>query len=222
MTSTAKALGAANRPQWTRPEEVGRPPLIPPPSWGIDPMGDNMPQEDFHAVMSITLGELMKWGLIVWGEPEWTWDYYDEKQYWRMSQKIEQHYWYREIGILPPGQWRMEFIRTMNEIMPKYKLMYRALDDAASNGTDVLMRTGTTYGKGRNVGSTFPATQIRENSDYASDATDNQYETQVEGNYLDQADRLSEYRDTDLRIINELERLFSSLLTASMNSGFGL
>ena len=217
MTEHSNAGTRLRRPL-PPPNKMGRPPLTPPPTWGVDPMGDMMPQEDFHAVVSITLGELMRWNFIVWGEPSWTWDFWDEKQYWRVSEKIENHYWEREIGVLPPGSWKREFMRKMNEIMPKYKLLYRAIDD----GVDSLIRVGTDYGKARNVGSNFPATQIRETSDYASDASDSQYENQHDGNFLDQAEKLKQYEDVDLQIVNELDSMFSSLLTVNINSGFGL
>lgn len=206
------------RNPWSDPGPAYLPPTdMPRPTFGLDPMGDMMPQEDFHSVMSITLGELIREGFVVWGEPLWTWDYYDEKQYWRVTEKIENHYWTRDIGVLPPGDWRREFMRKMNEIMPKYKLAYKALDDGIT-----LMRTGDDYGKSRTIGSDFPATQLQENQDYASDASDNEYENVREGDYLDRIEKLKNYDDIDLQIVNEIEPLFSCLVTANMNGGFGL
>lgn len=205
------------KPNWPRPD-MGEPPTpMPMPDFGCDPMGDMMGQEDFHSVVSISLGELIRWGFVVWGEPSWTWDFYDEKQYWRVCEKIENHYWGREIGVLPPGAWKREFMRKMNEIMPKYKLAYKALDDGVA-----LMRTGDQYGKSRDVGSEFPATQLGADNDYASDATDREYETVDEGDYLERAERLRGYDDIDLQIVDEMETMFSALLTTHMNGGFGL
>lgn len=205
---------------WPRPPypDMGLPPTpMPLPQFGCDPMSDMMPQEDFHAVVSIQLCELFRWGFIVWGEPDWTWDYYDEKQYWRVCQKLEDHYWMREIGILPPGAWKREFMRKMNEIMPKYKLAYKALDDGVS-----LMKTGDQYGKRREIGSDFPATQLSDNNDYASSGTDSEYENVAEGDYLSRVDQLQAYNDIDLQIVNEMETMFSSLFTVNMNGGMGL
>lgn len=208
------------KPPWNRPPypDMGTPPTpMPMPRFGCDPMGDMMPQEDFHGIMSIQFCELFRWGFIVWGEPSWAWDYYDEKQYWRVCEKLENHYWQREIGVLPPGAWKMEFMRRMNEIMPKYKLAYKALDDGVS-----LMRTEDTYGKTRDVDSEFPATQLSENNDYASNASDREFETLHEGDYLDRVEKLQAYNDIDLQIVNDMETMFSCLLTSHMNGGMGL
>lgn len=207
-------------PPWNRRAypDMGVPPTpMPLPEFGCDPMGDMMPQEDFHAVVSIQFCELIRWGFIVWGEPSWTWDYYNEKQYWRLCEKIENHYWMREIGVLPPGAWKREFMRRMNEIMPKYKLAYKALDDGIS-----LMRTNDSYGKTRDVNSEFPATQLGGNQDYASNATDHEFENINEGDYLDRVDKLQAYNDIDYQIIQDLETVFSSLFTVNMNGGMGL
>lgn len=203
---------------WPRPWLDQLPPTpMPMPAFGCDPMGDMMPQEEFHAVVGVPMGELLREGFIVWGEPAWLWDYYDEKQYWRVCEKLENHYWDREIGVLPPGAWRREFIRKMNEIMPKYKLAYRALADGVT-----LMRTGDDYGKSRTIGSDFPATQLKNNQDYASDASDNEYENVHEGDYLERIELLKGYDDIDLQIVNDMETMFTSLFTVNMNGGLGI
>ena len=168
--------------------------------------------EDFHAPITIQLGELIRDGYVIWGEPDWMWDYYDIKQYWRVSEKIEHHYFYRDIAITPPGAWRLEFVRTMNEIMPKYKLAYRQLDA----GVDI-MRTGEDYGKSRVVGSDFPATQLStENNDYASDASDREYDDLHDGDWMDRVARLRDYDDIDLMIVKDIEPLFSCLITGNV------
>lgn len=192
--------------------------MILPPEFFSDPWGRYKDQEDFHSPVTISLGELIRDGVVVWGEPEWMWDYYDIKQYWRVSEKIENHYWDRQIGVLPPGSWRREFVRTMNEIMPKYKLAYKALEDQNS-----ILVNEDRYGKERRVGSDFPATLISpRNQDYASDASDREYEDVVQGNTLDQLAKLSEYDDIDLQIVERVDRLFTSLITVNMNGGMGI
>lgn len=192
---------------------------MPMPDFGqFDPMGEYMPQEDFHSVISISFGELVRTGFVVWGEKAWRWDAYDEKQYWRVCEKIENHYWNRDIAIVPPGDWRREFMRTMNEIMPKFKLAYRALNDGIT-----LMQVADDYGKSRTVGSDFPATQLQPTTqDYASNAADNEYENLHEGDYLERVDKLQSYVDIDTQIVYTIEPLFSCLLTVSMNGGYGL
>lgn len=178
----------------------------------IDPYEPSAPTPEFHSVMTVSLGELVEGGFIDWNDASWHWDAYDDTQYQRLCAKIETHYWDREIGVLPPGAWKREFIRKMNEIMPKYKLAYQAASDGIT-----LMRTGDDYGKSRTIGSDFPATQLKPNQDYASDASDNEYENVHEGDYLDRMERLKAYDDIDLEIINEMESMFSCLMTANMN-----
>lgn len=177
----------------------------------IEPYEPSAPTPEFHAVISISLGELVEAGFIDWTDDSWHWDAYDDAQYARLNTKIENHYWDREIGVLPPGSWKREFIRKMNEIMPKYKLAYQAADNAS------LMRVGDDYGKSRTIGSNFPATQLKPNQDYASDANDNEYENVREGDYLDRIERLKAYDDIDLQIIDQLETMFSCLMTVNMN-----
>lgn len=177
----------------------------------IEPYEPSAPTPEFHAVISISLGELVEAGFIDWTDDSWHWDAYDDAQYARLNAKIETHYWDREIGVLPPGSWKREFMRKMNEIMPKYKLAYQAADNAS------LMRVGDDYGKSRTIGSNFPATQLKPNQDYASDANDNEYENVHEGDYLDRIERLKTYDDIDLQIIDQLESMFSCLMTVNMN-----
>lgn len=178
----------------------------------IEPYEPSSATPEFHAIVSVSLGELVKDGFIDWTDASWHWDEYDETQYNRVCAKIEAHYWDREIGVLPPGAWKREFLRKMNEIMPKYKLAYQAVTDGIS-----LMRVGDDYGKGRTIDSNFPATQLKPNQDYASDASDNEYENVREGDYLDRMERLKAYDDIDLQILNDLESMFSCLMTVNMN-----
>lgn len=169
---------------------------------------------DFHAVTTIQLGELLEDGWIDWDSPEWTFDSYSEEQRKRFIDKFERRFFYRELGILPPGRWRLEFIRLMGEIAPKYRHMFEALE----NGANPLAQSDR-YGKHRTVYSDFPATQLNpDNQDYASNATDMQYEAIEVGNFIEAANALQErYNDIDVMMLDECERLFSCLMTVNMN-----
>lgn len=194
------------------PDWLAAPVPYEPNEWNPDEV------DDFHSPATITLGELIRYGVVVWGEPDTMWDYYDEKQYWRVCEKIEHHYWSRDIGFNNPGEFKRQFVRHMNEIMPKWKLAYKQLDA----GVD-LMRVGDSYGKSRDVDSDFPATQLNaDQSDYASDASDHEYENVTDGDWLSRVKALGEYNDIDLEIVNSCEMLFSCLLTVNMNGGMGL
>lgn len=169
---------------------------------------------DFHAKVSIQLGELIKSGLFDWEHDETlVWDYYSEEQYQRLMKKFVNRYFYREIGALPYKKWALFYVRKMNEIMPKYKFLYKALDD----GIDPLQNYDR-YGKSRDVFSDFPATQLGDNQDYADNSTDKQYEEIEQGNYLDIAVKIrDEYQDVDVMILDECNVLFSSLYSVSIN-----
>ena len=58
---------------------------------------------DFHAVVTVTLGELITDKWVDWTDPSWHWDAYNDEQYTRVCDKFNAHYWDREIGVLPPG-----------------------------------------------------------------------------------------------------------------------
>lgn len=181
---------------------------------------EQMPQQyddykrDFHAIVTITLGELINLGWVNWTEDSWKWDSYNDEQYARLCKKIENRFWTREIGILPPGEWKRTYIRKMNEIMPKYKLLYAALD----SGIDILQDSDT-YHKERNVFSDYPQTRLGGNQDYASSGTDREYETVIDGSPLDKIEQFADrYRDVDLMILEDLEVIFSSLVTVNINA----
>jgi hypothetical protein len=169
---------------------------------------------DFHSVVTIQLGELIEAGWLDWEDPSWTWDYYDQEQYKRVCSMIEVRYFYREIGILPPGRWKQQFMRKMNEIMPKYKRLYTM----EAQGLD-LLQTANTYGKSRNIHSEFPETMLSGNSDYASFGDDREFENVTEGDVLDKWEQLqTRYKTVDVMILEELDELFTCLLTVDMNA----
>lgn len=174
---------------------------------------EQMETDDFHATQTITLGELLHDGVIVWDMPELKWDAYDDQQFWRVSEKVQEHYWDRELGVLPIRSWMREYRRRMNEIMPKLKPAYAALESDAFN----FMQNADTYSKGRIVGSSFPATQLKPNQDYASGASDSENETVSEGNYYEAVARLQAYDDLDYTLVKHVDSLFSSIWTANVN-----
>lgn len=169
---------------------------------------------EFHSVVTIELCELIEVGLFDWERDEaLKWDAYDDAQYERLCKKIVARFYHREVSLIPVGFWRKEYVRKMNEIMPKYKLMYKALDDGWS-----FLRTGDTYGKSRTIGSEFPQTLLSANSDYASNGTDYEFETITDGDNLDKLlDLWKRYKDIDVMILDELESLFSCMWTVNMN-----
>lgn len=174
---------------------------------------DGMPFDDFYSNTSVTLGELADMGF--WPSngdyTGWEWDKYDEEQYVRLMSMILEHYYWRELGVMPAYRWRRTFLRRMNEIMPKYKPLY----DREKAGVNPL-QIEDTYDKGRTIFSDFPATQLTGNADYTSTGTDNESEQVKEGSYTELSNLYAERaRTVDVMIIEELDDLFSCLLTST-------
>lgn len=182
----------------------------------IEPMPGINEEEhkpDFHAVVSITLGELINWGWIDWSDPSWKWDAYNDEQYLRVCHKIEDHYWTREISMLPPGNWKRRFINLLNEVMPKYKKLYTLLDEDIN-----ILQSSDEYYKGRDIYSNFPQTQLNDSQDYADTGKDSEYERIYEGDPVEKMSAYIDlYRDVDMMIIRDLEVMFASLISVNVN-----
>lgn len=156
---------------------------------------------DWHAVYSIQLCELIEEGFDIFGDEDWpSLEWYSSEVRTRLEKKIVRRYYYREIGITPPGEWRHELTRLAGEALPKCNLLYATLADMGTlasagsevetySGTDSRSTSGTDstsdkrdastddYDKHRDVTSDFPATQLdTQTQDYARDATDHQGE----------------------------------------------
>lgn len=178
----------------------------------------NDTHDEYHQVMSITLGELLVPGGIDWDSNEWSWreSAYNDTQYTRCCRKIENRYYDREIGVLPASRWKRHFLRLTDEIMPVLKPLYAAVD----GNPGVMLSDMDTWHKMRTVFSDFPATQLSENQDYASNATDNQYETITNGNFMDKITHIKQgdYVDIDVLLLDHLEECFSPLWTINLNN----
>lgn len=167
---------------------------------------------EYHAVFSIQLCELINDGWIDFSSEDWDFDYYNEEQRNRFWKKFTRRFYWREIGITPPGQWKWEVLRKLDEIMPKYKPIYQMLDE----GQNIFQHYGE-YGKSRNIFSEFPQTQLGGNEDYASNGTDREHEEIYLGDWIDQLAKIKNYNDVDVMILNEMETMFSCMFTVNIN-----
>lgn len=169
--------------------------------------------EDFHAVVSITLGELIVDGWIDFDDESWKWNAYNDEQYKRMCKKIEGRFFTRELGILPASNWKRRYISFMNEIMPKYAILYSIVQDPDFDPLQNLNE----YLKERNIFSEFPQTSLGGNQDYASNGNDREYQRVIEGDVLEKINQIRNIDDVDVMILNDLEILFSNLITVNIN-----
>lgn len=184
----------------------------------ISPFVPGETAPDYHAVTTITLGELLVPGGIDWTTPQWSWrdDAYDDVQYARCCAKIENRYYDRELGVMPPGRWRRHLLRLIAEIMPVLKPLY----ELAAGNPGIFMTDADTWHKTRSVFSDFPSTQLATGQDYASNATDMEYETVTNGNYMDKvkAIRQGDYVDIDVILLEHINACFSPLWTVAINN----
>jgi hypothetical protein len=187
--------------------------MIPPDIQPFNPNWEYSVAPDFHATTSIKLCELAYYGFFDLTKPEWDFNpKYSAEQHARLCKKISDHYWYREIALTPPGLWRHEFLRKLNEIMPKYMPLYKAIDDGVQIGTE------SEYYKSRNIYSDFPQTSLQgDTQDYASTGNDVEYERIKQLDPLELERRIREYDDVDLAIVKALEPLFSCLIVVNVN-----
>lgn len=169
-------------------------------------------ERDWHAAVSLTLRELIEEGIVDFSSEEWDFDSYDDEQRNRFWQKFEDRYYFREIGLIPYAKWKKRLLGKLNEIMPKYKWLYKALAD----GIDPL-QIGSEYNKSRNIDSDYPQTMLSGRSDYASYGRDFEHEKIQLGDMLERAATLKDAQYVDSMILDELEGLFSCLVTVSMN-----
>ena len=171
--------------------------------------------DEWHSVVTIQLGELAECGFFDLTRSDWDFGpKYSAEQHAQLCTKITNHYWNREIALTPPGIWKREFLRKLNEIMPKYIPLYKLLDEGYNLGAK------SEYYKSRNIYSDFPQTSLAgNNQDYASTGSDTEYERIQQLSPIDLYEKIKEYQyqDIDLMIINELESLFSCLFTVNVN-----
>ena len=171
-------------------------------------------EPEYHDVVTITLQEIMDTqGLSEEVLRRWaSFDAFDESQRSRLWGKFRGRFDWREIGVLPIRRWLDRLVAKLNEIMPKYKPLYQAIADGATPMTD-----WDEYHKGRDVYSTFPQTALGgSNQDYATSGNDREHETVREFGLLTLAEKIKSYNDVDVMVLDELEVLFSCLMTTTV------
>lgn len=184
-----------------------------PPKYEWSTYWQDYPHE-FHDADSVQLGELVQAGWFDLSDKEtWSWPKYSDEQDDALRNKIVNRFWNRGLGILPAGMWKRQFLERMNEIMPKYLALYKVLDEDPQ-----LLGANSEYYKSRNIFSDYPQTQLGGNSDFASTGNDTEYERIRQLDILDFSDRLRAYRDVDVLIMDEIEDLFSCLISVSINT----
>ena len=182
----------------------------------IDVFTDAEELPEWHAVFTIQLSELVETGMFDWSMPELDWSSaaYSPEQYARLCDAFIQRFYWREISMLPPGQWYQQLrYKLIYELMPKYKPMYAAEGEGFNPYADY-----DEYHKRRTIGSEYPETLLSGNSDYISEGQDMEYETVRLGNVADNAEKyLQKFRAVDALVLDELETMFICMYAANIN-----
>lgn len=176
-------------------------------------------RDEWYAVYTIQLGELVEKGVFDWTRPELDWESakFNDEQYKRVCDYFIERFYYREISVEPFAEWaRMVRRKLIYEIMPKYRPIYEMLSD----GYDPLAIENEYY-KNRTIESSYPETLLSGNSDYVSDGRDEEYQRIKQGNFIDMLDNLSKkYRSVDELVLDDLESMFISMYTLNVNSSW--
>ena len=192
------------------------------PTYDVEPIDEeymlhNTDYPDFHAVQSIQLGELIQDGIFTWERVGWHDAAYSQEQYDRLCEAFETRFYFREIGMLPVKKWLMRLSqRLKTEIMPKYRPMYAQLESGAYNP----LQAGGEYSKKREIDSQFPESLLDgSNETYASSGKDTEEEiVKLDGKMSENyASYLELFVSVDKAILDELETLFTCIMTANAN-----
>lgn len=166
-------------------------------------------RDERYDYMTITLGEWYEMGFYDPSDDSWRFDAYDDAQYKRLCDKFLDRYYYREVSIPLPARWKRAYLRKLNEIMPKYKLLYERVEQGINP-----LQEGRDRAKSRDIFSDFPETMLSGNSDYASTGNDHESDMLREGNPAELSTQFArEWQDVDALILNELEQvLFTGIM----------
>lgn len=164
--------------------------------------------------MTITLGEWYEHGFYQpLTDDTWKFDAYSDLQYEHFCRMFVERFYDREVSIPLPSKWKRAYLRKMNEIMPKYKILYKRVDQGVNPFQD-----GRERSKSRDIFSSFPETMLSGNSDYASSGNDRESDVLREGDATDKAVQFArDWRTVDVMILDELEHvLFTALIVPTV------
>lgn len=170
--------------------------------------------DERYDYMTITLGEWHELGFYrPLEDGSWRFDAYSDEQYTRLCTKFLNRFYDREVSITVPNRWKRAYLRKLNEIMPKYKLLYARVEEGVNPLQESRERE-----KSRDIFSDFPETMLSGNSDYASTGNDRESDALREGNAAELLTKFAhEWQDVDVLILNELEHvLFTGIMTPTV------
>lgn len=174
--------------------------------------------EQYKAVYTVTLAELIEIGLFDWSKDYLAWDTfaYDSAQYERVCQYFIDRFYYREISMEPFKIWANFLTRKIKyELMPKYKILYAEAarnvslqfdgsesrylnwnESGSGSVTNSRDESSDDYYKKRDIQSEYPETLLSSNSDYISTGNDTEDERVTTRNEAETENNESEREHT--------------------------
>lgn len=190
-------------------------------SQGIEPdeLLDYTGRNQWNAVYTIQLGELVESGVFDWSMDELDWSNaaYDDEQYSRVCDYFIQRFMYREISIEPFLEWAVMLKRKLvYELMPKYRDLYKRVNE----GVNPLSGENEYY-KNRTIDSAYPETLLSQNADYITEGKDEEYQRIKELDYVEQMEKYAQrFKSVDERLLDELETMFVCMYTTNVNANW--
>lgn len=181
----------------------------------VEDMDNYTYQDEWHAIYTVQLGELIQSGVFDWSRDELNWSEAacSQDQYERFCNYFVERFRFREISIIPPLEWFYALRRKLvYELMPKYRPLYKQIE----NG--IVPLGENEYLKRRHITSNYPETLLSGNSDYITTGDDEEYErVKVDDIGLALQSYKDNYENTDTALADELEVLFVSMYTVNVN-----
>ena len=183
----------------------------------VEEFDDYIGRDEWNAVYTVQIGELVANGVFDWTMPEldWSSSAYDTEQYKRVCDYFIERFQYREISIEPFLEWaRVLKRKIVYELMPKYTPLYARV----SEGINPLAGENEYY-KNRTITSAYPETLLSDNSDYITDGKDEEFQRIKEKDYVDGMENYAmKYKGVDEMLLDELESMFICMYTTNVNA----
>lgn len=183
----------------------------------VEEFDDYTGRDEWNAVYTVQIGELVANGVFDWTMPELDWSSaaYDAEQYKRVCDYFIERFQYREISIEPFLEWaRVLKRKIVYELMPKYTPLYARV----SEGINPLAGENEYY-KNRTITSAYPETLLSDNADYITDGKDEEFQRIKEKDYVDSMENYAmKYKGVDEMLLDELESMFICMYTTNVNA----
>lgn len=183
----------------------------------VEPYSPVTNHDEWYAVYSIQLGELIENGLFDWNNDNLNWSdaAFSPEQYQRVCDYFNARFYFREISTIPYLEWQTILMRKIRyELMPKYKPLYQRVEEGLNP-----FQIEDEYYKNRTIESAYPETLLSGNADYITDGKDEEFERLKEGNIMEAFNSYIEnVKSVDQALLDELESMFISMYTLNVNT----